>query len=60
MSNSSHPEDSERNIFDPFPEPRTIPGGWHLPESDPDAETVQTDNAQTETVNLHPILLCLN
>ena len=42
MSNSHHPEDPERNLFDPFPEPHTIPGGWDLskmlgeesPESD--------------------------
>jgi hypothetical protein len=30
MSNSHHPEDPERNLFDPFPEPRTIPSGWEL------------------------------
>ncbi len=42
MSNYLHLEDPERSLFDPFPEPRTIPNGWDLsnmleeesPESD--------------------------
>ena len=40
---------SETPIFEPFPEPQTMPSGWDLSELAPDPQTAPAENTEEAT-----------